>query len=115
MSYTNKVVNALDFFQIATMMPLLSNVLNYKMPILYMGLVANILIILFMIIAILLIYALLMISIETKTFEFGVMRLVGLSSRGLISLIAIQAVFFVFPAIVFAFILSVPILAGIYT
>ena len=72
------------------------------------------LVILFVIIAILLIYSLLMISIETKTFEFGVMRLTGLSSRGLISLIAIQAILFVLPAIIAAFILSVPIIAVFY-
>ena len=70
-------------------MPLLEKVENYSLMILYIGLVANIIVILFAIIAILLIYSLLMITIETKTFEFGVMRLTGLSSRGLISLIVI--------------------------
>ena len=113
-AYTNEVVNALGFFQVNTAMPLLHKVEGYNMPILYIGLVANMVVILFVIIAILLIYSLLMISIEKKTFEFGVMRLIGLSSHGLISLIAIQAVFFVLPAIVTAFILSVPTLAMIY-
>ena len=84
------------------------------MIILYVGLVANILVILFVIIAILLIYSLLMVSIESKTFEFAVLRLSGLSSKGLISLIIIQGVCFVLPAIISAFVLSVPILAGIY-
>ena len=54
------------------------------------------------------------ISIEKKTFEFGVMRMTGLSSRGLITLIALQAVIFVLPAIICAFICSVPILFGFY-
>ena len=84
------------------------------MMILYIGLVANLVVILFVIIAVLLIYSLLMISVEKKTFEFGVMRLAGLSKNGLIALICIQAVLFVLPAIVLAFLLSFPILAGLY-
>ena len=55
----------------------------------YIGMVANLLVIMLIIISILLIYSLLMISIEKKTFEFGVMRLTGLSSLGLVSLITI--------------------------
>lgn len=113
-SYTNEVVEALGFFPIFTQLPLLEAVKVYSFLILFIGLVANILIILFIIIAILLIYSLLMISIETKTFEFGVMRLTGLSSSGLISLITIQAILFVLPALLSAFILSVPGLATIY-
>ena len=84
------------------------------MLLLGIGLVGNIMVILFVMIAVLLIYSLLMVSIESKTFEFGVMRLTGLTKTGLISLIAIQGVFFVMPAIISAFVLSVPILAGFY-
>ena len=112
--YTNEVVNALGFYELNTGMPLLDKVENYAMMILYIGLVANLVVILFVIIAVLLIYSLLMISVEKKTFEFGVMRLAGLSKNGLIALICIQAVLFVLPAIVLAFLLSFPILAGLY-
>lgn len=84
------------------------------MLILSIGLVTNLVILLFVIVAIILIYSLLMISIEKKTFEFGLMRLTGLSKNGLITLICMQALLFVLPAIIFAFILSVPILAGLY-
>ena len=112
--YTNEVVNALGFYELNTGMPLLDKVENYAMMILYIGLVANLVVILFVIIAVLLIYSLLMISVEKKTFEFGVMRLAGLSKNGLIAFICIQAVLFVLPAIVLAFLLSFPILAGLY-
>ena len=112
--YTNEVVNALGFYELNTALPLLDKVENYAMMILYIGLVANLVVILFVIIAVLLIYSLLMISVEKKTFEFGVMRLAGLSKNGLIALICIQAVLFVLPAIILAFLLSFPILAGLY-
>ena len=87
--YTNEVVNALGFYEMNTAMPLLDKVEDYAMMILYIGLVANLVVILFVIIAVLLIYSLLMISVEKKTFEFGVMRLAGLSKNGLIALICI--------------------------
>ena len=95
-------------------MPLLHTMETFAMMILYIGLVANLVVILFVIVAVLLIYSLLMISIEKKTFEFGVMRLTGLSKRGLIALICMQALLFVLPAIVLAFALSFPILAAVY-
>jgi ABC-type lipoprotein release transport system permease subunit len=44
-----------------------------------LGLVFSIIVILFTVISVLLIYSLLMISVETKSFENGVLRLVGLS------------------------------------
>ena len=62
----------------------------------------------------LLIYSLLMISVETKTFEIGVMRLMGLSKAGFVALILTESMCFVFPSIVTGFICSMPILSSIY-
>ena len=59
------------------------------MFILFMGLLFDVIIFLFAVIAILLIYSLLMITVETKTFEIGVMRMVGVSKQGLIFMIII--------------------------
>ena len=69
----------------------------------------------FVLIAILLIYSLLMITTETKTFDTGVMRLLGLSSKGFVAMILIQAIFFVLPAIIFAYICSLPSLYYIFS
>ena len=55
--------------------------------VLFIGLIFDILLIMFVIVAILLIYSLLMISVETKAFEIGVMRLVGLSKKGFVAMI----------------------------
>ena len=69
LSYTNDVIDGIGgFFMVNSALPLLNQLEIYSMLILYIGLVADILILLFAIIAILLIYSLLMISIETKTF-----------------------------------------------
>lgn len=53
----------------------------------FLGLIFDIIILLFIIISILLIYSLLMISVETKSFEIGVQRMIGLSSKGLIFMV----------------------------
>ena len=113
--YTTEVLNALSFFVIETRMSLLDKMEFYSFSILYIGLIANIVIILFVLISILLIHSLLMISTGTKTYEFGVMRMTGLSRRGLILLVFTQALLFTMPAIIAAFVLSVPIIAGVYT
>ena len=59
----------------------------FSSAILFLGLIFDIIVLLFVILSILLIYSLLMVSVETKTFEFGVMRMVGLSKGGIISMI----------------------------
>ena len=87
---------------------------TYSQAILFLGLIFDIIILLFVILSILLIYSLLMISVETKAFEFGVMRMVGVSKTGLINMILIQSVMFVLPSVVFGFILSFPSLAIVY-
>ena len=53
----------------------------------FMGLIFDVIILLFVIIAVLLIYSLLMISVETKTFEMGVIRMIGLSKLGITGLV----------------------------
>jgi ABC-type antimicrobial peptide transport system permease subunit len=61
--------------------------LNYA--ILFMELIFDIIIILFVVISVLLIYSLLIVSIESKSFEIGVMRMMGLSTNGLILMIVL--------------------------
>ena len=86
----------------------------YNFGLLFLGLVFNIVIILFVVISILLIYSLLMITTETKTFDIGVMRLIGLSSGDFIAMVFIQAVMFVIPSIVTAWVSSLPTLWWIF-
>lgn len=81
---------------------------------LLLGLLFGVIVILFIVISILLIYSLLMISVETKTFETGVLRLVGMSKLNCISMILIQAMMFVIPSIILGYIASIPALAYIY-
>ena len=59
----------------------------YSFSVMFIGLIFNILLLIFVVVACLLIYSLLLISVETKTFEIGVMRLIGLSKFGFVGMI----------------------------
>ena len=54
---------------------LLDNMKIFQAAILFLGLIFDIIIFLFVVLSVLLIYSLLMISVESKTFEFGVLRM----------------------------------------
>ena len=86
----------------------------YNFALLFIGLIFDIVMILFVIISVLLIYSLLMITTETKTFDTGIMRLLGLSSYGFIAMIVTQGVMFVVPSIIAAYVCSYPTLYLIY-
>ena len=81
----------------------------------FIGLIFDIIVILFVIVSILLIYSLLLISVETKTLEIGIMRLVGLSKTNFVSMILVQSFLYVLPAVIFGFIFYVPAMALIYS
>mmetsp|Transcript_25554 Transcript_25554/g.4262 ORF Transcript_25554/g.4262 Transcript_25554/m.4262 type:complete len:137 (-) Transcript_25554:1581-1991(-) len=53
-----------------------------------------------------LIYSLLMMSIETKTYQLGVFRVLGLSKIGMVFLILFQSFLFVIPAIIIGILIS---------
>lgn len=74
--------------------------------ILLLGLIFDIILILLIIVSVLLIYSLLMITVEHKTFESGIMRLIGLTKAGYVQSILLQSTLFVLPSIVCAFFAS---------
>ena len=86
-AYTNTIAETCGFFPIVATTELLGAMQLYGFGLLFIGLIFNIVIILFVVISILLIYSLLMITTETKTFDIGIMRLVGLSSCGFIAMV----------------------------
>lgn len=92
---------------------ILTDIRIYSINVLFLGLIFDLIILLFASISILLIYSLLMISIETKSFEIGVMRMVGLKNTNLIIMVLIQSILFVAPSLVCGFLCSIPSLKAI--
>ena len=102
-------------YGVSTSLDLLFKMQIYSYAVLFIGLIFDILLLIFIVVACLLIYSLLLISVETKTFEIGVMRLVGLTKGGFIGLILTQAAMFVIPSVIIGFTLSVPCIWFIYS
>jgi ABC-type antimicrobial peptide transport system permease subunit len=94
---------------------ILNEMKKYNIAILLFSLIFDIVLMIFIVISVLLIYSLLMIGVETKTFETGIMRMVGVSKRGLILMIVLQSAMFVLPAITLGIILCFPALAACYS
>ena len=83
----NSIQTGIGTYRLATNFDLMLDMKGYSIIILLLGLVFDVLLIIFVVISCLLIYSLLLISVETKTFETGVMRLVGLSKKGYAAMI----------------------------
>jgi len=75
-----------EFFGVLTFQftsPLLEYLMGNAQGSLYIGMIFDVIIFLVLIVSVLLINSLQMISIETKTFDIGVMRMLGLGKGGL--------------------------------
>lgn len=94
-------------------LPILSQLRTLSLGSVFFGIILSLVVVLLATLSIMLIYSLLMVSIESKTFEIGVMRMIGVSKCSLIGLLLTQAFTFVLPSVLFGFVASFPILAFI--
>jgi len=114
LGYLYPITNGIGLYSIYTDIILLRQMQIYSFAVMFVGLIFDILLFIFIVVSCLLIYSLLLISVETKTFEIGVMRLVGLTKLGFIGLILTQATLFVLPSVVLGFLVSLPTIWLIY-
>ena len=82
----------IGFNVISARLIVLGELSNSAIISLFLGLILNIIIFILLFLSIILIYSLLMINVETKTFEMGVMRMIGISRRGLVQLLLLQVI-----------------------
>lgn len=73
------------------------------MGILIVGLIFNLIKSLLVAISVLMIYSLLMLSIEAKSFDICVMRMVGQNKIGIVVMVVCQSFVYVFPSLLTAF------------
>jgi hypothetical protein len=57
----------------------------------------------------------LMVAVETRTFEFGIFRMVGMTRKGLICVVLVQAMFFSIPAWIFGIITAQAVISILST
>ena len=108
--YANELVNDLGFFKESVQCRILEELQDLSLGLVFLGILFSIVSFLFIIISVLLIYSLLMVTVEEKSFEIGIYRMVGLNKVGLVTMVLLKAFFFVMPAIIAAFIICIPIL-----
>ena len=115
LGYLYPITNNLGLYDLGTNLTLLFSMQTYSYAVLFIGLIFDVLLLIFVVVSCLLIYSLLLISVETKTFEIGVMRLVGLTKCGFTGMILTQSALFVLPSVVLGFGLAIPSIYYVYS
>ncbi|KAJ5072648.1 hypothetical protein M0811_01663 [Anaeramoeba ignava] len=96
--FVSKILYRIGFQNLDASEPLLSSLRGYRFFQLFLGLILTIIIAILIALSMILIYSLLLVSVETRTFEMAVMRTVGITKSGLIKLVIFQALFYALPA-----------------
>ena len=112
--YMNKIVQKMGNFQnYRVNMPLIRTMERYKFGTTLLNLILNLILLGIFGLSLILIHSLLLITTETNSFEFGVLRLVGNSKKNVILLIIFQCICFSIPAFIVALFFSFFILRSI--
>ena len=98
--FTSNIMDKLGFFPVNTNLPILSSIEGLSMAAVFLGIVLNLVVIILAAVSSYLVYSLLMISFDTRTFEMGIFRLIGIRKYALCGLVIIQALIFVIPALI---------------
>lgn len=80
--FADDVLYRIGFSQVYVSMPVLQHLQKTKIISLFLGLILNVIIFILLFLSVVLIYSLLMISVETRTFELGILRMIGTTRRG---------------------------------
>ncbi|KRX00113.1 hypothetical protein PPERSA_07220 [Pseudocohnilembus persalinus] len=102
----SRTSEALGVYPINLKLPVLEELYDLRYGQMFLGIMLNMIIFILFILSLLLLYNLLLVSIETKTFELGVLRTLGLNKIGIVSLIIVQALSYVIPALIVGLLLS---------
>eukprot|EP01116_Phalansterium_solitarium_P009244 TRINITY_DN23310_c0_g1_i1.p1 TRINITY_DN23310_c0_g1~~TRINITY_DN23310_c0_g1_i1.p1 ORF type:complete len:1055 (+),score=403.59 TRINITY_DN23310_c0_g1_i1:200-3364(+) len=76
-------------------LPILDNIRAFNVVSMFLGLIINIIIFILLFICVVLIYSLLITNVETRTFEMGMLRMLGMKRTELITLMLNQALSYV--------------------
>jgi len=98
-----EVVEEFGFYDIYVRLELLENMEEFQLGIVMLSCVFNVVLILMCSISILLIYSLLMVSVQQKTFDTGVLRMVGVSKLDCVLFNSMQTLAFVISALIFSY------------
>ena len=101
--YMNKIVKKIGTLQNYTVeFPLIKSMIKFKYGTIMLNLILNITILALFGLSLILTHSLILITTETHSFEFGILRLVGNSKKNVILIIILECLFFSIPAFILA-------------
>lgn len=98
--FSSNIAYILGFTEIKLYLDILSDLETKKNTIMMLGIILDLIIFILIILSIMLLYSLLVIAIETKTFTLGVLRMLGMNRKSLIILLISQSLSYSLPAYV---------------
>ncbi|CAD8101464.1 unnamed protein product [Paramecium primaurelia] len=108
--YASNIRRDLGVYPCNMDLPVLQQLYDSRFGQLFLGIILNMIIVILFLLSVLLLYTLLLISVETKTYDLGVLRVLGFNKLGVVFMVLIQALSYVLPAIIVGIILSIPFL-----
>lgn len=87
LGWASVLVFTLGYDTVNSNLPVLSDLQSSAILLQFLGLIFSVVVVLLSALAIFLIYSLLMVSVETRTWELGVLRMVGVTRRGIVQLL----------------------------
>ena len=97
-SWAATLLYHVGFNQVQTEAGILEYMRGVRFFSLFLGLIISLVIVVLLALAVILIYSLLMINVETRTFELGVLRMIGMKRANLVELVLTQAFLYALPA-----------------
>lgn len=101
LSFASGVQYLLGFDQLETRFPILEYMRTTRFFSLFVGLIVNIIVTILSVLSTVLIYSLLMINVESRVFELGIFRMLGMKKLGLLQLILVQSAVYSIPGWIF--------------
>lgn len=98
--FASALLYIIGWYNVPSSLPVFAGVNSYRFFALFFGLLLNLIILFVFLLSTLLIYSLLMVSVESRTFELGILRMVGLTRPRVVALVLCQALAYAVPAIV---------------
>lgn len=111
--FSSLAMYLIGFNQVETDFPILEQMQQTQFFALFVGLIISIILVVLSLLSVVLIYSLLMINVENRRFEMGLLRILGLKRIHLVELILVQAMWYGIPAWVIGLIIGQVSYAGV--
>lgn len=102
------ISDKLGFFPTLISMPIMTQMQQYNLAILFLSLIFSMILALFVTISIILTHSLLLIDVQRRVFEIGLRRMVGETQSQIIKSVIIRAFTFALPGTILGFLLIIP-------